>query len=731
MKHGEENPAFNVQSHGLKRTKEIENMRQQIGIAALIATAGMSASALAQDSVSSNLGGVPGDALNPWNDNCAAYVVDLAPLVSSGGHMFGAAPLLKTTQTDINFFNNLGSSSTISTDILVDVPFSQATYSVWDTAGAGVSSNNNAGSAVSPKGNASQFAVALSEFGTSVSGESYNGIIGAIVNFDPTDANRLYVDRRMAAVNSASELVGDSSQLGGVSADANGNIYYRGDAFGTTGSDQLSGTNIFRTRLGDRDCGILNHISSAATIDATDYILQDAGTHSVPNNIPASVAGGNGIYGGPNFSSEYVYGASLGSTVATTGHLSSDTGGTLDHRGNMGGAAVDALGLGAAYTFGVLAKDSNNDTRSFNLHGVDATGAILGNKAWDIPETVTDNDDGFALSYTSFAEFTNYFGSIPFRGGVGNLAVGSDINGTGLFAATVAENGLGDDFSTQIIVGRYDADKGTTEFTFAAYVDQFNLFTQDAGKPIFDENGVEIGQLVNLDAVTGGTPLGPSFSAPAFDAAGNVWFIGSVELYDRFMDGGSDFDGALLRSVLDPSDFSYRIELVLENGTRIMGQNSASEYQIDFLGTATGAGGATPGSLWSSNSSGSSWNNTDISGTEPGDTLATGGVLVSTSITYDIDGDGNFNDPTSGNFDPDAPEDESYSVAMYIGHYQDEVVNPCPADLTGDGFLNFFDVSAFLAAYGKSDPVADFTGDGSFNFFDVSAFLAAYGEGCP
>lgn len=55
----------------------------------------------------------------------------------------------------------------------------------------------------------------------------------------------------------------------------------------------------------------------------------------------------------------------------------------------------------------------------------------------------------------------------------------------------------------------------------------------------------------------------------------------------------------------------------------------------------------------------------------------------------------------------------------------------CPADLTGDGLLNFFDVSAFLSAFSAGDPVADFTGDGSLNFFDVSAFLGAFGAGCP
>ncbi len=59
------------------------------------------------------------------------------------------------------------------------------------------------------------------------------------------------------------------------------------------------------------------------------------------------------------------------------------------------------------------------------------------------------------------------------------------------------------------------------------------------------------------------------------------------------------------------------------------------------------------------------------------------------------------------------------------------VVPSCPADLNGDGMLNFFDVSAFLSAYNAMDPIADFSGDGMFNFFDVSAFLTAFNAGCP
>ncbi len=55
----------------------------------------------------------------------------------------------------------------------------------------------------------------------------------------------------------------------------------------------------------------------------------------------------------------------------------------------------------------------------------------------------------------------------------------------------------------------------------------------------------------------------------------------------------------------------------------------------------------------------------------------------------------------------------------------------CSADLNNDGTLNFFDVSAFLSAFGSGGSEADFTNDGTLNFFDVSAFLSAFGAGCP
>lgn len=55
----------------------------------------------------------------------------------------------------------------------------------------------------------------------------------------------------------------------------------------------------------------------------------------------------------------------------------------------------------------------------------------------------------------------------------------------------------------------------------------------------------------------------------------------------------------------------------------------------------------------------------------------------------------------------------------------------CPADLTGEGVLDFFDISAFLSAFNSNDPVADFDNNQLWNFFDISAFLNAFNAGCP
>ena len=68
---------------------------------------------------------------------------------------------------------------------------------------------------------------------------------------------------------------------------------------------------------------------------------------------------------------------------------------------------------------------------------------------------------------------------------------------------------------------------------------------------------------------------------------------------------------------------------------------------------------------------------------------------------------------------------------VYVG--PDELTQMCSAADFAEPFgaLNFFDVSAFLTAFGNQDPAADINNDGAFNFLDVSSFLSTFGQGCP
>ncbi len=80
----------------------------------------------------------------------------------------------------------------------------------------------------------------------------------------------------------------------------------------------------------------------------------------------------------------------------------------------------------------------------------------------------------------------------------------------------------------------------------------------------------------------------------------------------------------------------------------------------------------------------------------------------------------------------DGPELEDTLVAQRVNRLgQLGGDNLCPADLTGDQSLDFFDISVFLNAYTAMNPAADFDGNGVFDFFDVSAFLLAFNAGCP
>jgi hypothetical protein len=108
--------------------------------------------------------------------------------------------------------------------------------------------------------------------------------------------------------------------------------------------------------------------------------------------------------------------------------------------------------------------------------------------------------------------------------------------------------------------------------------------------------------------------------------------------------------------------------------------------------------------------------------------LPGGGGTASSSDAGGSEGVGSFVFMTVGFGQPMVFTSVQGPFKMELGFYPRA---DCRADLTGEGELNFFDISLFLSLYNSQNPIADFTGDGQFNFFDVSAFLGAFNAGCP
>ena len=81
-----------------------------------------------------------------------------------------------------------------------------------------------------------------------------------------------------------------------------------------------------------------------------------------------------------------------------------------------------------------------------------------------------------------------------------------------------------------------------------------------------------------------------------------------------------------------------------------------------------------------------------------------GGIVLAADITYDVNEDGIYEDPTGGNNDPLSP-DQSYQALLYVGYYQDGPT-PCNiADLAEPfGILDLGDIGAFVTAFQAGCP---------------------------
>jgi hypothetical protein len=174
-----------------------------------------------------------------------------------------------------------------------------------------------------------------------------------------------------------------------------------------------------------------------------------------------------------------------------------------------------------------------------------------------------------------------------------------------------------------------------------------------------------------------------------------VYFVAAVSLKKRI--GAQVIDvpsTALIRGIYNETTLCYTLEVMTELGQVFAGVNSGTNYQIQSLNLAD-ADSVSTASIWSSSAAQQAWNNLDPGGMAVNDPRQLGGLVLSTRVCYDRDGDGTFEDGTvMGN--NAASVDESYNVVLYIGAMPSG--QPCgSADFNNDGdFGTDQDIEAFF-----------------------------------
>jgi hypothetical protein len=721
--------------------------------------------ALAQDSVSKNLGGLPGDALSPWDTGlqCASYVVDLAPFTGSWGTEFAIAPLVKAGKgsffqypsTPKEYFTCQLFSQGISRMQALDVAYPVPTYKVWSgTPGQGVHPvQNNPPGTTSPAGTSNQFAVAFVENGTSAANTSYNGLVSAVVNYAPADPTRLYVKRVMAATNGVSTTE-NRSQFGFGAVDEWGDMILRADGYGSTGPNTLVNKNIFYVGALARNCSALNFVDNAGLSDVgagSWIVVQSATEYNTANIGPKSIFGVP-YFLGSNFDKQYAYGPVTPPSYSTTiAHRP----GTADHRGGVAymtknvPCVAGTHGTAAMLSYVALSGPST----SISVWGLDAAGGVSGTLLLTKPSTqIVDPVTGMH-TYTATA-FDHYHSQVAQRGGNSPVAINVDQQGRLLVAGVLYDTALGTVVANQfnnLVAARVTCGSpNTIEWSLVAYSTD-DLYNLKSGKPILNgHGGAAIGRLVGLDEVTGGVPQGPSMSAPMIDSAGNIWFISAMLWFGADGIEGTqddDYDSALIRAVYNSAVCGWELEEIAEVGMVFSGQNSGLPWRINFLEIAD-SNSVSSGTAWSGNIS-----ETGHLGVNPGPDVPTwapttlGGVVIYASILYDVNGDGTYNDPTSSNYNPNAPSDEAYNALLYIGARVPGAPPACIGDLNCDGQINFGDINPFVlylsnfatwqAAYAGCNPAnGDINCDGTYgqgSFGDINPFVSVMtqcGTGC-
>ncbi len=717
----------------------------------------------AQDSVSRNANGgngLPGDALAPWTSTFQrqSFVVDLTQTNSSWGTPFGIAPLIKQSKISTARFSVLNGPATISADLIQNAASSASAFRFWSQAGAGLNTTENNTTTqvtnITPPAALTRQSVAVLEYEEVALGANFpffNQIVTAQIGYDPLVPTRLYVTRVVAAANSINSGTLDRSQLGLGSIDASNNLTFRADGFNVTSStDILAGNNIFRTAVASRTTSV-NLISGVGASNASVRLINaEPITLATPNSVPASLLGGLPMSLTPSLAGDLRIETTANSSIASTAHLIT----AFDHRGSPSVSTV-ALFPSTISTFAMVAQPSqaSNKVNALVVNGVNASRQVVPGRLLSLPASIQSVCNNTTWS-TNDGEFRHYDSQATFRGGSGQVAIGRDQAGNAMIAAVISRGaaGFADNPANAIAVASFNpaVPNSAVTWSLAAWVDpttntgsairgDFGLdgaaFTGDAGEGdgLINASDGPIGRLATL---TDAAPffVGPSLSAPAMDAYGNVYFIAATFIKTLVGQTVIDVPAVSLLRAVRTGTGCYDLELILREGQIILGRNSARSYRIDALNLGD-SDSISSASLWASSASCSTWNGMDTSIFPPADSRHLGGLVLCARVTYDVDNDGDFADPslTTGAVDT-VSADEGYHVVLYVGNTQldpgsNSSCPACPADYNQDGGVTGDDIAAFFSDFESGVGCADTNVDGGITGDDIAAFFIAFENG--
>jgi hypothetical protein len=658
---------------------------------AIAALAGciIGSAANAQDSTAVSPG--QSDALSPYDASLqrVRYVVDMAPLTSSWGNAFLIAPVLKApAEIDPLFTTQMGGATSVSADHDINLAFSPRAFARWSGAGVGLHPTSNTpaspANAVTVSSFSRRFALGL----TGVSAGATN-IVSAVVGQDSSNPSRLFVERTVALCSRPAAASPDTATLalGGITP--SGVLALRADGANAKAASPVRQDNLVRVDSAARsgtvvptlgwsetgpvtsDAGAISYVGANLGVAVTIPALMRTPTTTVTISL--------------DFAAQY-----LAKAVVRSGSLAP---GLSALRGSPAFSTIALPGVQSAGTVASLARSTNiSPTDAFNAFGVDSAGLPVPNsaRAAVIPAPLS-SPGGFTFNAGGRAEFRHYRNQSLFRGPYGHVAIGFDppTASTALAGVATDPDAAAGGAGEALLVARLSG-ANTVQWAVAARV----------GTPVLDgPMGVAVA------TISAGTPV--TFSAPAADRLGNLYFVAAVSPV-----GGGATTQALLKAVRTPSTpAGYTLERLVQSGQVFTGANSARPITITRLRLADSdsidSGGFHAGAILTQPLPGGGTTN-------PASPSAFGGVALNAVITYDAAS------PALA---------QKYEATLFIAPAAAPPAG-CVGDFNNDGNTNTADLVTFLSRFGQTvtpGATGDLNNDGFVNTLDLTRFLSAFG----